>query len=262
LFNYLHKFSYLTLLVFCVLFSAKAAYGEDIEVSVSLSPTSVVEGGVVTVTINLENIDAASNYYSEMNSIVPSGLTYMPGSMTQSPSGGSIGDSDPAGVGLFWYYSVEITPGSTATLTYQATADAGSAGTINIGASKSNADGNLSNNSDNANLTVTGLDVGVVKTASSASPLENGLVQYSLEGENFSTGTATNVEVVDVVPAGLSYVGSSIVGGDFQDEADPTGTGLIWDITNLASGAKQTLTYQARVINGASFYQLMKLNRP
>ena len=48
----------------------------------------------------------------------------------------------------------------------------------------------------------------------------------------------------DILPAGLTYVGSSISGGDSRNDADPSGSGLAWTINSLAASSSTTSEYQ------------------
>ena len=61
---------------------------------------------------------------------------------------------------------------------------------------------------------------------------------------------ATNIVVTDVVPGGVTYVASSISGGDSNDDADPAGAGLSWTVNSLNNGANTALTFQATVDAG------------
>ena len=58
---------------------------------------------------------------------------------------------------------------------------------------------------------------------------------------------ATNIVVTDVVPSGLTYVASSVAGGNSHNDADPAGAGLSWVVSSLASGSSTSLTFQAMV---------------
>lgn len=59
---------------------------------------------------------------------------------------------------------------------------------------------------------------------------------------------ATDLQVLDQLPAGFSYVAASMAGGVIRDDSSPTGTGLQWAINSLSSAASVTLTFQATVL--------------
>jgi len=67
-------------------------------------------------------------------------------------------------------------------------------------------------NTSSAIVTPVGLDIEVLKTVDVAAPEEGSTVTYTVTARNLSGQPATNVLVRDVVPAGVTYVGSSISG--------------------------------------------------
>ena len=81
---------------------------------------------------------------------------------------------------------------------------------------------------------------------------ENGVAStndvHCLIVSNLRPYMASNVTVTDVLPAGLSYVPSSISGGDSTDDSDLYGAGLSWTIASLASSTSTTLTYTVSVL--------------
>jgi len=93
-----------------------------------------------------------------------------------------------------------------------------------------------------------GVDLEVQKSVSDTAPNVGDVVTFSVVVTNSGPHDATDVSVVDVVKQGFSYVSGSIAGGDSMDDSSPAGTGLDWGIANLASGASETLTFQATVL--------------
>ena len=91
-------------------------------------------------------------------------------------------------------------------------------------------------------------DLVINKTASELQPEVGSVVTFTLQVENTGVGTATNVRVTDIVPAGFTYNVGTMTGGDAQNQSSPTGSGLIWTINSLAPAATPvTLTFQATV---------------
>lgn len=73
-------------------------------------------------------------------------------------------------------------------------------------------------------------------------------VEYTLTvTHDAATDAAKNISVSDVVPTGLSYVASSILGGTTNDDFSPTAMGLKWTIDTLSGGASTALVFQAQV---------------
>ncbi len=66
-------------------------------------------------------------------------------------------------------------------------------------------------------------------------------VTFKITLKNDGPDDATNVEVTDKLPAGLTYLSSQLSVGQYEP-----GTG-IWTIPQIANGATQTLTIKARV---------------
>lgn len=96
--------------------------------------------------------------------------------------------------------------------------------------------------------TVTLPDVSLVKQISNPAPLVGSTVTFTLAVSNAAgAGPATGVSVTDAIPAGYTYVASSIAGGDTRSDAS-LATGLQWTINTLAPGSTVNLTYQAVVL--------------
>ncbi|MDX1928945.1 MAG: SdrD B-like domain-containing protein [Pirellulaceae bacterium] len=87
------------------------------------------------------------------------------------------------------------------------------------------------------------IDLSLTKTVSNAAPAVGDNIDFTLtvsNANNFST--ATGVEVNDVLPAGLTFVGSSATQGSYL--------GNTWTIGTLAAGQTVTLTITATVATG------------
>lgn len=91
-------------------------------------------------------------------------------------------------------------------------------------------------------------DLSLTKTVSSAAPIQGSTVTYTVtlrnDGPDPASGPAVpteNVEVRDVLPAGLSFVSSSAATGTYD-----SATG-IWSVPSPVSGATTTLTITATV---------------
>ncbi len=93
------------------------------------------------------------------------------------------------------------------------------------------------------------VDLVIVKSVSDNEPLVGDTVTFTLMVANNGPDNGTNVEVLDIVPAGFTYVAGSMTGGNARDESSPNGTGLKWTINNLPSGSAPIgLTFQAVVL--------------
>jgi uncharacterized repeat protein (TIGR01451 family) len=94
------------------------------------------------------------------------------------------------------------------------------------------------------------VDLVLAKSVSDTTLDEGDTVTYTLQLTNNGPVAATSIDVTDIVPAGVTYVASSIAGGDSRNDTDPTGSGLSWTINSLASGNSASLTFQATVDAG------------
>jgi uncharacterized repeat protein (TIGR01451 family)/fimbrial isopeptide formation D2 family protein len=84
-------------------------------------------------------------------------------------------------------------------------------------------------------------DLSLAKTVDVPRPAKNQIVTFTLTLHNSGPVAATTVKVVDVIPAALTYVGSTPSQGTYD-----SGSGL-WTVNTVNNGASATLTIQARV---------------
>jgi uncharacterized repeat protein (TIGR01451 family) len=90
----------------------------NLTITKSVLPTTVVQGGTVTYTVNITNNGTATAFDVRFTDTLPAGLTLVPGSVTANCSGAVIG----TGISVTCP-QVPVAPalGSTVTITYQAT---------------------------------------------------------------------------------------------------------------------------------------------
>lgn len=101
-------------------------------------------------------------------------------------------------------------------------------------------------------------DLSVTKAVDAATPALNGEVVYTLVVANAGSDAATNVQVIDELPAGLSFLGASLDGANWDTDGsvsmyvvDPSGNDT-WNVGTLASGASRTLYIKAAVTSTAT----------
>ena len=159
-----------------------------------------------------------------------------------------------AGAGLSWTVNT-LANGASTSLTFQATVDAGTAGSTIVNTStktQDQVDSDTTADDPSESITVESIDLVLAKTVNNSTPNEGATVTYTVQLTNNGPDAATNVVVTDIVPAGLTYVGASITGGDSSDDSDPAGAGLSWTVNTLANGASTSLTFQATVDAGTA----------
>lgn len=148
------------------------------------------------------------------------------GSYTYTPANSSLVSS----VGDVFVYTIEDADGSRATTTLTITVQPSGSPTA---------------------------DLSITKAVDASAPALNGEVIYTLVVANAGTSAATNVRVIDELPAGLSFRGASLDGTNWDTDGsgsmyvvDPSGND-IWSVGTLASGASRTLYIKAAVISTA-----------
>ncbi|MEO8083278.1 MAG: beta-propeller fold lactonase family protein, partial [Ardenticatenales bacterium] len=107
-------------------------------------------------------------------------------------------------------------------------------------------DPNLSNNVGTVAVTVKGADFEIQKTVDDNTPYEGDTVTYTVSVTNHGPLAGIQVQVTDVLPPQLTYVGSTPSQGSYNP-----GTGF-WTIGALPVNATATLTIQATVNNGVA----------
>ena len=84
-------------------------------------------------------------------------------------------------------------------------------------------------------------DLEVTKIVDIARPNEGDTVTYTVTVNNNGPSSATNIEITDLLPAGVSYASDTLSQGSYD-----SGTG-VWMVGDLADGASATLTITATV---------------
>jgi uncharacterized repeat protein (TIGR01451 family) len=122
------------------------------------------------------------------------------------------GDLDDNGGNGCFDVPVNLAPGEKVNCTFQRqiTGEGGSAHVNTVTASGVDPAGNQLSASDDARVDITPrlIDLVIVKEASSPTPL-NGIVNYSLSVTNRGPQTASNVQVADPAPVGITYLSAN-----------------------------------------------------
>ena len=223
----------------------------DLEVSKSASASTVNAGDILTFTVSVFNNDAVETGDATGVDLVdqlPSGFTLVPGTIS---NGGVYNAGD---LTVSWS-DLSIANGATLNLTYQVSVnDSGPyTNTVEITASDlgdpdstvNNDDGDQSEDDEAVEtISLQTADLSLAKTVaagSSATPNIGENVVFELTVTNAGAQTATNVEVTDQVPNGLSIV--SVNNGGTQ-----AGNTLRWTIASLPVGST-TVTYEVQVLS-------------
>jgi len=199
---------------------------------------------IYTLTVTNGGADTANNV--EVTDQLPAGVTYV----SDTPSQGSY----VSGTGV-WTVGTIANSGS-ATLTITATIDSDTGGQTIVNSAEvtdvdeGDPDSTPDNTSgteddeDDASLTVTNADLGVVKNVDNGTPNEGDTVTYTITVTNNGPDNATGVELTDQLPAGVTYVSDTPSQGSYV-----SGTG-IWSIGSIANTASATMTLVGTVDAG------------
>jgi uncharacterized repeat protein (TIGR01451 family) len=198
------------------------------------------EGDTVTFQIEVTNNGGAQATNVSLTDNLPAGFTLTTNSVTQGTY-----------VGGTWTIGT-LNDGDTATLTLTGTVDAGQAGNtitnVVTAATGDQPDPTTAGDDLDESIAVgvPAADLVTVKTLASgdSTPNEGDTVTFQIEVTNNGPDAATNVSLIDSLPAGLTYTGDSSVGGAYDS------TTGIWTIGTLASGATATLTIEGTVDAG------------
>jgi uncharacterized repeat protein (TIGR01451 family) len=178
--------------VTCVFTNAKVTTGTgSINVTKSANPTSVKEpGGPVTYTVTITN---TSNVLVTIENVVDD----------------RFGDLDDSGGNGCFDVPINLAAGASTFCQFTGNVT-GAAGTSHVNvvtATGTDEFGNRVSDSDDARVDITPLliDLVVDKTASSPTPL-NGTVNYTMTVTNKGPDTATNVQLADPAPAGITLL--------------------------------------------------------
>ncbi len=216
------------------------AVAADLSLAITPATQTPAVGQDATFTITLTNggPDAATNIVVE--DVLPAGLDFQ----SATPSAGTYDDvnkewtipSLASGQSVTLVVVAEVQSGALLTYSAQVTAsdqfDPDSVPDDGAG-------------DDRATATVgvlSGADLSVTVTPSSAAPNFGSNVTFTIVVTNGGPDAATGVVVTNVLPTGLA----------FQSFEAPAGTSFVsatgvWTVGNLASGTSQTLTVTARV---------------
>jgi uncharacterized repeat protein (TIGR01451 family) len=112
----------------------------------------------------------------------------------------------------------------------------------------------LGNNKSSVTINAIELaDLSLTKTVSNATPNVNDEIVYTIVVSNAGPHAATNVEIQDVLPAGISFVSSSSL---TNNNGTLTGT-----IANLAKDAKVEFTFRAKVTSGGKITNAAQITK-
>ncbi len=94
------------------------------------------------------------------------------------------------------------------------------------------------------NTTTRDADIAVVKTVDEPNPLENGTVNFTITATNNGPENATELDINETIPAGLTLVQATPSQGTYNQLTN------LWEVGTLADGNSATLVLEATVNSG------------
>jgi LPXTG-site transpeptidase (sortase) family protein len=209
----------------------------DIAVKKTVDNATPNLGTNVTFTVTVTNNGPSTATGVVVNDLLPPGLTFV----SATPSTGIY----TFGTGV-WNVG-GLAKGSNATLSLVATMTTPTT-KVNTATKTGEVETDPvpGNNSDSATVTLASADIGVVKTANTATPTIGQNVTYTLVVSNFGPSTANGVQLSDPLPATVAFVSYTATQGTY----DPV-TG-IWTVGTMLNGSSVTLALVGRVTAGGN----------
>jgi len=213
----------------------------DLAVFKVVSDSAPNVGDTIVFGIAVANYGPDTATSVVVNDLLPAGVTYVSHTIQDAPTGSTY----VPGTGV-WTIGT-VTTGDFPILQIVATVDAPSSGippTVTNTATVSGReyDPDLSNNTDTATETPQYADLAVDKVVSDATPNVGDTITFTITLTNLRGDTATNVTVLDQLPAGLQFVSATTNEGSY----DP-GTG-IWTVGTVDTLFARTLQIDAIVL--------------
>jgi uncharacterized repeat protein (TIGR01451 family) len=204
----------------------------DLAVAKTVSNPTPNVGDTITYTVTVTNLGPNNATNVSATDLLPAGLSFI----SATPSQGSYNST----TGL-WAIG-PLTTSTPATLQLQARVASPSSQTNTASISQSDqADPNMANNSGSATISPLQADLAVAKTVSNPTPNVGDTITYTVTLTNNGPGTATNVSVTDLLPAGLIFVSATPSQGTYT-----TNSGS-WAVGTVTTGSPATLQLQATV---------------
>jgi uncharacterized repeat protein (TIGR01451 family) len=206
----------------------------DLRISKAVNDAKPNVGDLITFTLTLANLgpDPATNV--QVTDLIPTGLSFV----AATPSQGNY--DNISGIWTIGAVSTAIPQ----TLQIQATVVSPTAQTNTASISHSDQfDPNSANNSDSATATPQRADLQLSKSVNNARPNVGDVITYTVTLTDKGPDSATNVQVTDVLPAGLSFVSAIPSQGGYDSASG------VWTVGTVTTTTPQTLQIKAEVIS-------------
>ncbi|MEA5460972.1 hypothetical protein VB796_18065, partial [Arcicella sp. LKC2W] len=224
----------------------------DLSLTKTVSNSTPNVGDNITYTITINNAGTSTATNVEVKDILPAGIVFVSSSDFTNVNG-TLTSTLP----------LTVTVGNPQTLTFVAQVSQSASITNKAEISKSDQfdidsqpnTGTTDGQDDIGSVTITPqiTDLSLTKTVSNTNPSVNTDVTYTISVTNEGPNVATNVEVKDVLPAGLQFISSS-------DLINNAGT-LTGTIANIPLGATRSLSFVAKVTQSGSILNRAEVSK-
>jgi uncharacterized repeat protein (TIGR01451 family)/fimbrial isopeptide formation D2 family protein len=201
-------------------------------------------GDVITYTVRLANLGVDRATGVTLLDALPAGLSFVAATASQGAYDASsgvwtIGDVDALAVNTLSIQARVLPPASGNPLPQTNTASV---------LTSDQYDPDPSNNTDSVDETPQYADLVVEKVVSDPHPNVGAQITFTVTVRNLGADAATNVSLLDVLPAGLTYISASPSAGTSYSPASG-----IWTVNTLPVGAAKILTIAAAVARPGTF---------
>ncbi len=222
----------------------------DIVVSKSVNNATPGPGGTVVYTVGLNNEGPSDATGIVLTDSIPAGLTFVSGSL-----GGQNGASNGTTV-TFPAIDLNASASTSATLTF--TVGSAASGLLTNTASvpdlSAAGENDTTNNSATADITVTPqVDLVITKNVTLADAQVGSDLTYTVMVTNNGPSQATNVQVTDTLPSGVTFVSGL---GPNNEPLSATGGVVTVNGGNLNATGSFSFTINGTVANGATGLQV------
>ncbi len=221
-------------------------FGYDLTITKVVDQATAAPNDTLVYTVVVTNSGPSTATNVDLTDTLPTGITFVSGTTTvggQSVVGSGGSPTVTSTIGT-------LLSGQSATITINATVDAGTSGLITNTAVTSGTDeSDTTNNTATADTTIQpNIDLAITKVDDdnnqSLSPGDS--ISYTLGVQNNGPSSATGVTVVDVLPTGLTFnpTGSTVPDSTV---AVAGGTQLTYNLGSMANAASSNITINATI---------------
>lgn len=203
-----------------------------IDITKTVDKTNISVGETLTYTVNVTNNSDFAVENVVVEDLLPDLLLYA--------------SSSPAPAEDNTWIFTRMAAGESFSMTIDAVAvspgEVTNTATLNIGEYETSAE------SPSVTIGQLPVDLKISKTSNDAEIYQGNEFEYEIRVENVGTSLATDVTVIDNLPAGLAYINSSYTASSDEVEArsSTSGNQISWTIASFPAGATLTITLKVQ----------------